>query len=53
MDWGRTLLSIISFPTSLLPKHTFTAGRPLASVDSHLFGINVEIGAVVSWLFFH
>ncbi|VDD85872.1 unnamed protein product [Enterobius vermicularis] len=46
MDWGRTLLSIISFPTSLLPKHTFTAGRPLASVDSHLFGINVEIGAV-------
>uniref|UniRef100_A0A0N5AL63 Glycerol kinase 5 n=1 Tax=Syphacia muris TaxID=451379 RepID=A0A0N5AL63_9BILA len=46
LDWGRSLLSLISFPVSLLPMHTCTAGDVLAVIDGKLFGVQIEIGAV-------
>uniref|UniRef100_A0A915AND8 Glycerol kinase 5 n=1 Tax=Parascaris univalens TaxID=6257 RepID=A0A915AND8_PARUN len=46
MNWGYIILWLISFPLSLLPPHTFTAGVPLALCDRRIFGTALSIGAV-------
>lgn len=49
MDWGFTILSIISFPLSLLPSHTYTAGLYLTEVDEQIFGVPMKVAAIVSF----
>ncbi|VDM43971.1 unnamed protein product [Toxocara canis] len=46
MNWGYIILWLISFPLSLLPRHTFTAGVPLAVCDRRIFGFPLSIGSV-------
>lgn len=49
MDWGYNILSLISFPLSVLPHHTFSAGMRLAVVDEELFGAPFAVAAAVSF----
>ncbi|VDK68726.1 unnamed protein product [Anisakis simplex] len=46
MNWGHMLLRIISFPVSLLPKLTFSAGVPLATCHNEIFGFPLKIGSM-------
>lgn len=49
MEWGYSLLQFISFPTSVLPRLTFSAGVKLAITDRKLFGAPIIVAAVVSY----
>lgn len=48
MDWGYNILSLISFPLSVLPRHTFSAGMRFAVVDEELFGAPFALAAAVT-----
>lgn len=52
MQWGYKLLQFISFPTSILPRLTFSAGVRLAVTDKKLFGAQIIIAAAVSIIVF-
>ncbi|CAG9534366.1 unnamed protein product [Cercopithifilaria johnstoni] len=45
MEWGCSLLQFISFPISVLPRLTFSAGVRLAVTDKKLFGAPIIIAA--------
>lgn len=48
MEWGYSLLRFLSFPTSVLPRLTFSAGVRLAVTDEKLFGAPIIVAAAVS-----
>ncbi|VDN04571.1 unnamed protein product [Thelazia callipaeda] len=45
MNWGYRLLQFISFPTSVLPRLSFSAGVPLGVADKKLFGFPITVAA--------
>uniref|UniRef100_A0A915PHH9 Carbohydrate kinase FGGY N-terminal domain-containing protein n=1 Tax=Setaria digitata TaxID=48799 RepID=A0A915PHH9_9BILA len=45
MNWGYSLLQFFSFPTSVLPHLTFSAGVRLAVTEEKLFGAPIVIAA--------
>ncbi|VDP14582.1 unnamed protein product [Onchocerca flexuosa] len=53
MEWAYWLLQFFSFPTSVLPLLTFSAGVRLAITDKKLFGAPITVAAAVSILMFY
>lgn len=53
MGWGYNLLQFLSFPTSVLPRLTFSAGVTLAVTDKKLFGASIVVAAAVSTFVFY
>lgn len=47
MEWGYSLLQFLSFPTSVLPRLSFSAGVTLAVTDKKLFGAPIIVAAAV------
>uniref|UniRef100_A0A914D068 Carbohydrate kinase FGGY N-terminal domain-containing protein n=1 Tax=Acrobeloides nanus TaxID=290746 RepID=A0A914D068_9BILA len=47
-DWGYTILKLIHFPTQILPEITDTAGKVIATSNPAIFGIPIQIGAMVN-----
>ncbi|KAK6112565.1 FGGY of carbohydrate kinases N-terminal domain family protein [Brugia pahangi] len=45
MEWGYSLLQFLSFPTSVLPRLSFSAGVTLAVTDKKLFGAPIIVAA--------
>ncbi|KAL3990286.1 FGGY of carbohydrate kinases N-terminal domain family protein [Acanthocheilonema viteae] len=45
MEWGYNLLQFFSFPASVLPRLTFSAGVRLAVTDKKLFGAPIIVAA--------
>uniref|UniRef100_A0A914C733 Glycerol kinase n=1 Tax=Acrobeloides nanus TaxID=290746 RepID=A0A914C733_9BILA len=46
-DWGYTILKLIHFPTQILPEITDTAGKVIATSSPAIFGIPIQIGAML------
>ncbi len=50
MNWGYMILNRVGFPLSVLPDITETKGvKPIAVIDSSIFGVAIPIGAIV-WI---